>query len=146
MKAAADAPIRTTAVGLDRVLASGGPALLVFETPGCEPCDSLRPILRGLVREFEGRALIVEVADAAEGWLAARYNLAFVPTLLFWRDGEERVRITGNPGPKAIREHLDYLLSQGDLPAPIQGSCHTLVARYRRETVTVGPPRGLLFP
>ena len=43
MKAAPDAPIRTSATVLDRILTTGRPTLLVFETPGCEPCAALRP-------------------------------------------------------------------------------------------------------
>ena len=45
MRAALDAPIRTSATVLDRILATGRPALIVFETPGCGPCESLRPTL-----------------------------------------------------------------------------------------------------
>ena len=52
MKARYDVPIRTGAAALDRVLASGLPALAVFETPNCGPCQALRPALDDLAREF----------------------------------------------------------------------------------------------
>jgi thiol-disulfide isomerase/thioredoxin len=45
MRASLDAPIRTSATVLERILAIGHPALIVFETPGCGPCESLRPTL-----------------------------------------------------------------------------------------------------
>ena len=45
MRASLDAPIRTSSDVLERILSAGRPALIVFETPGCGPCESLRPAL-----------------------------------------------------------------------------------------------------
>lgn len=115
MKATFDAPIRVSAAALDRILASGQPTVVVFETPRCAPCQSLRPQLDDLAREFRNRVLLVRVGDAAQGWLAARYHLVFTPTLVFWRNGRELARIAGNPGKAAIRQHLEYLLT-GEVP------------------------------
>lgn len=146
MRAALDAPIRTTAAVIDRILAAGFPSLVVFEKPGCGPCQSLRPVLDDLAREFQGRALVLRVADASEGWLAARYHLAFVPTLLFWRDGGEHARIKGDPGRVALRAHLDYLLTGENRPDPAEGPRHTLQARFGAPVHSTGPqPRALLF-
>jgi thioredoxin 1 len=130
MRVALDAPIRTTAAVIDRILATGYPSLVVFETPDCGPCQSLRPALDHMAREFEGRVLIVRVTDASEGWLAARYHLSFVPTLLFWRDQVEHARIKGKPGRAALRVHLECLLSREQPPDPAEGPRHTLEARF----------------
>ena len=126
MRAQLDAPIRTSASVLDRLLGTGLPALIVFETPGCEPCVSLRPVLDKVAGEFRDRVLVVRVTDSAEGWLAARYHLSFVPTLLFWRGGAEQCRIKGNPGHAAIRAHLRFLLTGECPPEPAEGPRHTL--------------------
>ena len=130
MRAALDAPIRTSAMVLDKILAAGLPALVVFETPGCEPCLSLRPVLDQVAGEFRDQVLVVRVTDSAEGWLAARYHLSFVPTLLFWRGGAEQCRIKGNPGYAAVRAHLHFLLTGECPPDPAEGPRHTLVARF----------------
>ena len=146
MRAALDAPIRTSAAVIDRVLATGYPALVVFEKPGCRPCQSLRPVLDDLAREFQNRVLVLRVTDSSEGWLAARYHLSFVPTLLFWRDAAERTRIKGNPGRAALRAHLEYLLSGKDRPDPAEGPRHTLEARFGAPVQgATGRPRALLF-
>ncbi|HEX9093243.1 MAG TPA: thioredoxin family protein, partial [Coriobacteriia bacterium] len=107
-----DAPIRTSGALLDRVLAGGHPSVVSFETPGCGPCQSLRPVLDALAREFRDRVRVVRVTDAAEGWLAARWHLAFVPTLVFLSDGREVARIKGDPGRAALREYVEYLLDR----------------------------------
>jgi thioredoxin-like negative regulator of GroEL len=143
MRAQLDAPIRTSATVLDRLLGTGLPALIVFETPGCRPCELLRPALDTLASEFHGRLLVIRVTDSAQGWLAARYHLSFVPTLLFWRGGAEQCRIKGNPGYKAIRAHLDFLLTGERPPEPAEGPRHTLVAPFGRPTGTQRP-RALL--
>jgi thioredoxin 1 len=146
MRAALDAPIRTTAAVIDRILAGGFPSLVVFEKPGCRPCLSLRPVLDDVAREFQGRILVLRVTDAAEGWLAARYHLAYVPTLLFWRDAGEQARIKGDPGRAALRAHIEYLLSGENRPEPAEGPRHILQTRFG--TPVPGPggrPRALLF-
>jgi thiol-disulfide isomerase/thioredoxin len=130
MKATYDAPIRVSAAALDRTLASGHPTLVVFETADCEPCRSLRPLLDDLAREFRNRVLFVRVADAGQGWLAARYHLVYVPTLLFIRNGREVARIAGNPGRAAIREHLEWVLNGENPPSPAEGPRYTLTARF----------------
>ena len=143
MRAALDAPIRTSATVLDRILSTGRPALIVFETPDCEPCVSLRPALDQLACEFRHRVVVVRVTDSAEGWLAARYHLSFVPTLLFWRGGVEQCRIKGNPGHAAVRAHLEYLLTGRCPPDPAEGPRHTLEARFGGGARS-GEPRALL--
>jgi thioredoxin len=130
MRPLLDVPIRTSAAHLERILAANQPTLVVFETPECEPCRTLHSPLDDLAREFAGRAVIVRVEDADQGWLAARHHLFFVPTLVFWRHGDEQARIDGNPGPAVIRAHLEYLLTEGPRPDVASGPRHTLYAFY----------------
>jgi len=143
MRASLDAPIQASASVLDRIVASGHPALIVFETPGCAPCVSLGPALERLARDYQERVLVVRVIDAAEGWLAARYHLAYVPTLMFCRDGVEHSRIKGNPGVAAIRAHVEFLLDGLCPPEPAEGPRHTLTARFGKVTAAAAP-RGLI--
>jgi thioredoxin 1 len=125
-----EVPMRAGAAVLDGILASGRPTLIVFETPACGPCQALRPLLRDLAREFRNRLLVVRVTDAGEGWLAARYHLVFVPTLLFYCGGREVARIAGNPGRLALREHVEYLLNGEVPPNPADGPRFTLFAPF----------------
>lgn len=143
MKATYDVPIRAGAAALDRILASGHPTLVTFETPNCGPCQALRPLLDEIAREFRNRVLVVRVGDAGEGWLAARYHLVYVPTLLFCRAGRELARIRGNPGRRAIREHLEFLLGGDVNPEPAEGPKHTLCASFGPPGVR--EPRALLY-
>ena len=138
-------PSGPAAMVLDRILAVGIPHLVVFETPGCAPCEQLRPTLDQLAGEFRDRVLVVRVVDSAEGWLAARYHLSFVPTLLFWRGGVEHCRIKGDPGRAAIRAHLDFLLT-GDVPARAGGGAPAHAGGARSGVRAGGRSRGLCLP
>jgi thioredoxin 1 len=143
MKLVPDSAVRVDACDLDGVLATGGPALVVFEVPDCDPCVRLAGILDTLAREYHGRVLVVRV-DARAGWLAARHHLSYVPTLTFWVGGEEQARIRGNPGADAVRAHVDFLLSGAELPEPANGARHALVATFGPEAARRGAPRALL--
>jgi thiol-disulfide isomerase/thioredoxin len=143
MRAAFDAPIQASAAVLERILGSGHPTLVVFETPACAPCDALHPVLEKLAREFHDRVLVIRVSDAAQGWLAARYHLTCVPTLMFWRGGVERARIHGNAGAAAIQAHLEFLVTGEGRPDPAEGDKHTLTA-YFGGTPRSDAPRALL--
>jgi thioredoxin-like negative regulator of GroEL len=145
MRAALDEPVRASASVLDRIQASGYPALVVFEAPGCAPCEALRPVLDQLAREFHDRVLVARVQDSEQGWLAARYHLEFVPTLVFWRGGAERSRIKGNPGAAAIRAHLEYLLSGEPRPDPADGPRHTIAPPFGGGAPRPGGPKALLY-
>ncbi len=142
MSAVLDAPIRAGPQALERILAAGHPTLVVFETPECEPCQALVPVLEGLAQEFAARALVVRI-DAGEAWLAARHHLSFVPTLVFWDRSGERARIKGNPGAAAVRAHLEFLISGVGRPDPAEGPRHTLAARFGGAPASAAP-RALL--
>jgi thioredoxin 1 len=148
MKAVIDAPIRTSGSTLERILADGRPTVVSFETPRCAPCQTLRPVLDALAVEFRERVRVVRVTDAGEGWLAARWHLAFVPTLVFLSGGEEVARIKGDPGEDAVRGHVLYLLDLASLPEPADGPRHTLRACFgavRPDDSVGGRPAALLF-
>ncbi len=131
MRVVPDAPLHAEGADLESVLATGRPTLVVFETPGCEPCVRLEPILEALAHDYRGRLLVVRV-DASAGWLAARHHLSYVPTLTFWSQGEEQARIRGNPGSRPVRAYVDYMLSGAEVPETVSGTRHALVASFSR--------------
>jgi thioredoxin 1 len=99
------------------VLAAGLPTLLVFEKPICDPCKSLVPTLKNLAQEFSGRVLVVQVDNAEEGNLAARFRINRVPTLIYWRQGNEVTRVEGAANAAVVRANLEFLLGAGQ-PTP----------------------------
>src|SRR4249920_759816 len=131
MPAVSDAPVRAGPRALERILASGRPTLIVFETRHCAPCQSLAPVLEAVAREYEERMTVVRV-DARQAWLAARHHLSFVPTLVFCDSRGERARIKGNPGAAVVRAYVEFLVSGGERPDPAEGPRHTLSLGFAR--------------
>ena len=131
MSVALDTPIHTSAQSIDRVLSTRLPALLIFETPGCEPCRTLEPALKDLARDFAGRVLVVRVDDSNQGNLAVRFKVTRVPALIFWSEGRENGRIEGAARPEELRAHLNYWLGQAAAPAPASGPSQPLPGAAR---------------
>jgi len=121
MTVALDTPIRTNAQNLPRLLEAKLPALLVFETPDCQPCRELGPALKSLASDFAGRVMIVRVEDAEHSEATRRFHLHHAPTMILWQAGKEVGRIEGAARSDKIRDHLDYLVGKGVRPATTSG-------------------------
>lgn len=138
MLAVFDVPVKTSAQNLERVLMAGLPMLLVFEAPDCEHCRAMIPTLEALARTYVGQALIVRVEDVKDGALMDRYRVARVPTLVFWRGGQERARIEGAVNIEAVRAHLEYLLERGPKPSSVSGPSRLLKSQQSAGAATGG--------
>ena len=131
MSAVSHTPLRVGPRAVDRIVAAGRPTLIVFEKRHCAPCEALSPLLDRLAFDYDGRLTIVRV-DARQAWVAARYHLSFVPTLVFHDHAREQARIKGNPGAVALRAYVEFLLEGGDRPEPAEGPRHTLLVGFAR--------------
>jgi thioredoxin 1 len=138
MAAVLDTPIHSSAQNIDRLLAAGRPLLLAFEIPNCVPCRTLDPLLRELARAFARRALIIQINDCAEGNLTARFRLTRVPTLVYWREGNEIARIEGAANALAVRAHLEFLLGTGTRPGVASGPSIALGSPPAQSTGSAG--------
>jgi thioredoxin 1 len=70
-------------------------AILDFGATWCQPCKRLDPIMEELADELEGKAVIghCDVAQAPEA--AKRYGVMAVPTVIFFKDGNDVDRFVG---------------------------------------------------
>ena len=78
----------------------------------CDPCRELEPVLAELAQSYGDRVLICQVDIEESPRLSMAYGIEPLPTLLFFKDGNTRYRITGfGPGIEgAIRQRFDQLL------------------------------------
>ncbi|MDO5675202.1 MAG: thioredoxin [bacterium] len=78
-----------------RIQQAGAPVLVDFYSPTCGPCQMLAPVLESLAARFSGKLIIYKINTASEQANAARFGIRGVPTLIFFRQGQEADRIVG---------------------------------------------------
>jgi putative thioredoxin len=89
------------------------PILVDFWADWCAPCHQLAPHLNRVIDECNGRIALakVEVDEGENMKLAGHFRLRGFPTVILFRDGEERGRFSGSRSSHQIREwlreHLD---------------------------------------
>ena len=70
------------------VIFSEIPVVLDFWAMWCGPCKMLSPVLDELAAEYSDRARFCKVNVEDEPELSARFGIASIPTLIFFKNGE----------------------------------------------------------
>jgi thioredoxin len=77
------------------VLNSDKPVLVDCWAPWCMPCRAQHPILEKVAEEFQDKALITSLNAEENRKAAYRLNIHSIPTLLIFKNGEEKRRFIG---------------------------------------------------
>lgn len=96
--------------GFDKALASGQLLMVDFWADWCGPCKMLAPVIEGLGDEYEGKAIVGKINVDEEQELAIRYGVMSIPTVIFFKDGEEVARKVGVLPAAQFTEVLDNYL------------------------------------
>jgi len=94
------------------VLQSKLPTLVDFWANGCAPCLAAAPILEGLAKEYEGKVNFAKVNVEGNSFLAAKYGIAAIPTMLIFKDSQPVQQIIGLKPKKELKKILDALLKE----------------------------------
>jgi thioredoxin 1 len=87
----APSPQTDTAEEFKKAIQSGQPVLVDFGANSCMPCRQIRPILKEVKKEYDGKAhvLVIDVYKFKE--LAGEYRVQLIPTLIFFDKGGKEV-------------------------------------------------------
>ncbi|NMA37048.1 MAG: thioredoxin [Papillibacter sp.] len=89
----------------NEVLNSDKPVLVDFWASWCGPCRMLAPIVEEIAAEYEGKVKVGKINIDEQPQLAAKYNVASIPTLILFKDGKP-VNTSVGVKPKRVIEAM----------------------------------------
>lgn len=87
-------------------LISKGLVLVDFYTPFCGPCRQLAPTLEKLES-----VSVVKVDVSSFPNIGSQYNITAVPTIIFFKEGQQVYRTMGVQSKELLQVKIDELLS-----------------------------------
>ena len=88
------------------VLGSSEPVLVDISAVWCGPCKMLDPIVEELAGEWQGKVKVVKLDADQNPEILMRYGVLGIPTLMFFKRGELKERLTGFMPKKKLLEKL----------------------------------------
>lgn len=94
----------------EEVIQSTHPVVVDFWGPQCVPCLALMPRIEALEERCRDRIKITKVEAPRNRRLCLELKVMSLPTLLFFKDGKEVDRLTGDVTINAIEDSIKKLL------------------------------------
>jgi thioredoxin 1 len=77
------------------VLNASEPVLVDFTATWCQPCKMLDPVVKQLAQDWQGRVKVVKLDADQNPNLMVQYGVMGIPTLMLFKGGEIKERISG---------------------------------------------------
>lgn len=102
------APIKVADADFDAALRQYPLLLVDFWAAWCNPCRVIAPVIEAIAKEYAGRLVCAKLNVDENPITAAKFQVASIPTLLFFKNGRLVDRIVG----AVPRQHIEARIKQ----------------------------------
>lgn len=102
--------IEVTTANIEELLGADKPLMIDFWAVWCGPCRMISPLVDELATEYEGKVLIGKCNVDEQAEIAERMKIRNIPTLLFFKGGEQVDKHVGAATKAQLAEKLNALL------------------------------------
>ena len=93
-------PVELDESNFDHVIVNSDiPVIVDFWAPWCGPCKMMAPIFNDVAKKYPLKALFVKVNTEALPNMGARFGIRSIPTLVVYKNGVEKKRVSGALDP-----------------------------------------------
>lgn len=88
------------------VINSDLPVLVDFWAEWCGPCKMIAPVLEQLAGELDGKLKVCKINVDENSESSGKYGVMSIPTMVLFKDGEEKERIIGYHSADQLKKAL----------------------------------------
>ena len=93
-------PVELDESNFDHVIVNSDiPVIVDFWAPWCGPCKMMAPIFNDVAKKYPLKALFVKVNTEVLPNMGARFGIRSIPTLVVYKNGVEKQRVSGALDP-----------------------------------------------
>lgn len=79
----------------DKIVKSSPKLVIDCWAPWCGPCKMLAPTFEALAKDYEGKVVFAKLDTDQASKTAMSLSIHSIPTLIFFKDGQQVERMTG---------------------------------------------------